>query len=190
MSRDIKDLHPLVAQKAQQFLDMCKAQGLNVIITSTYRSSEEQNALYAQGRTKPGAVVTNAKGGDSYHNWKVALDFAPVVNGVVPWNNKALFLRIADIGVKCGFESGAYWTTFLDLPHLQMTLGYTLDDFKAGRVDLKRFQASNSAPQPTQPVVDTVTPLLVKLNSQMASKDYKGAKDTTSYLFNELSKIK
>lgn len=56
--------------------------------------------------------------------------------------------------------------------------------------ELKRYLTSNSAPQPTQPKVDAVTPLLVKLNAQMANKDYKGAKDTTSYLFNELSKIK
>ena len=46
-------------------------------------------------------------------------------------------------------------------------------------------------PAPQAPVVskDVLSPLLTKLNAQMANKDYKGAKDTTSYLFNELTKI-
>lgn len=186
MSKDIKDLHPLVAKKAQEFLDACKVRGLNVIITSTYRSIEEQNALYAQGRTKSGNVVTNAKGGDSYHNWKVALDFAPVVNGVIPWNDKALFMKIGEVGEKCGFEWGGRWTTFLDLPHLQMTLGYTLNDFKTGKVDLSRFKIPNPVPQ----AIDTVMQYHKQLTSQLANKDYKGARDTTSYLFTELSKLK
>ena len=186
MSKDIKDLHPLVAKKAQEFLDACKVRGLNVIITSTYRSIEEQNALYAQGRTKSGNVVTNAKGGDSYHNWKVALDFAPVVNGVIPWNDKALFMKIGEVGEKCGFEWGGRWTTFLDLPHLQITLGYTLNDFKTGKVDLSRFQIPNPTPQS----IDIVMQYHKQLTSQLANKDYKGARDTTSYLFTELSKLK
>lgn len=190
MSKDIKDLHPIVYKKAQEFLEACRVRGLNVIITSTYRSIEEQNALYAQGRTKPGNVVTNAKGGQSFHNWKVALDFAPVVNGVIPWNDKALFMKIGEIGEKCGFEWGGRWTTFLDLPHLQITLGYTLEDFQNGKVDLTRFQTPQNALQATLPQIDTITPLLTKLNTQVANKDYKGAKDTTSYLFNELSKLK
>lgn len=126
------------------FIAKCKAQGYNVIITSTYRDEAEQNALYAQGRTTPGSVVTNARFGDSLHNYRVALDFAPIVNGDIPWNDKKLFMKIADIGVSCGFEAGAYWTSFLDLPHLQYTAGYTLDDFKQGKVDLKKFGVHNN----------------------------------------------
>lgn len=56
--------------------------------------------------------------------------------------------------------------------------------------EITRRLKPQNASQSTQPPVDSVTPLLVKLNAQMANKDYKGAKDTTSYLFNELSKIK
>jgi peptidoglycan L-alanyl-D-glutamate endopeptidase CwlK len=137
--KDVSLLHPKVQEMTGLFLSKCKAAGYNVIITSTYRNEEEQNALYAQGRTAPGNVVTNARFGDSLHNYKVALDFAPVVNGNIPWNDKKLFMKIADIGVSCGFEAGAYWTSFLDLPHLQYTAGYSLDDFKQGRVDLTKF---------------------------------------------------
>ena len=127
----------------QLFLSSCKKKGYNVIITSTVRTEAEQNALYTQGRTTPGNVVTNAKFGDSMHNWKVAIDFAPVdVNGNIPWSNKALFAKIGEIGESCGFEWGGRWTSFLDLPHLQYTAGYTIQDFKEGKVDYTKFGVS------------------------------------------------
>lgn len=140
--KDISLLLPKVQEMTRVFLNKCKSSGYNVVITSTYRDEHEQNALYAQGRTTPGSVVTNAKFGDSMHNYKVAIDFAPVdAQGNIPWNDKKLFMKIADIGVSCGFESGAYWTSFLDLPHLQYTAGYTLDDFKNHKVDYSKFDS-------------------------------------------------
>lgn len=99
-------------------------------------------------------------------------------------------MKIGQVGKSVGFEWGGDWTSFLDLPHLQMTLGYTLQDFQQNKVDLTRFQVPKTAPQQAKPPTDTITPLLTKLNSQVANKDYKGARDTTSYLFNELTKIK
>lgn len=139
---DISLLLPKVELMAKDFISKCKAQGIDIIITSTYRSSEEQDRLYAQGRTTSGNVVTNAKGGQSFHNWKVALDFCPVKNGVAQWNDKALFNKIGQIGESCGFEWGGRWTSFLDLPHLQFTAGYTLDDFQKGNVDYSKFTTS------------------------------------------------
>lgn len=56
--------------------------------------------------------------------------------------------------------------------------------------NIKRFQVPQNPLQQAKPTTDTITPLLTKLNSQVGLKDYKGARDTTSYLFNELSKIK
>lgn len=137
---DINLLLPKVRQMTEVFLNKCKSQGIDIVITSTYRSIEEQDRLYAQGRTTAGNVVTNAKGGTSWHNWRCAVDFCPVKNGVAQWNDKALFMKIANIGVSCGFESGAYWTSFLDLPHLQYTAGYTLADFQSGKVDYSKFE--------------------------------------------------
>lgn len=138
--KDVSLLLPKVREMTKTFLSKCKSAGYNVVITSTYRDEQEQSALYAQGRTSPGNVVTNAKFGDSMHNYKCAIDFAPVdAQGNIPWNDKKLFMKIADIGVSCGFEAGAYWTSFLDLPHLQYTAGYTLDDFKSNKVDYSKF---------------------------------------------------
>lgn len=137
--KDISLLLPKVQAMAQTFIGKCKMQGIDVAITSTYRSNEEQDALYAQGRTTPGNVITNAKGGQSMHQYKVALDFCPLTNGNFNWNDKTLFTKVGNIAKTCGFEWGGDWTSFLDLPHIQYTAGYTLDDFQKGRVDYSKF---------------------------------------------------
>lgn len=142
--KDISLLLPKVQEMTRLLISECKKQGIEIIITSTYRDEAEQNALYAQGRTLSGNVVTNAKFGDSMHNWKTAVDFAPVVNGVVPWNNKMLFTKIGEIGEKVGFEWGGRWASFLDMPHLQYTAGYSLQDFKDNKVDYTKFNVSKS----------------------------------------------
>lgn len=131
-SRDINDLNSKVKAKAEQFLQKCKDAGLNVVIYSTFRDHESQNELYAQGRTKPGKVVTKAKGGDSFHNWKVAFDAAPMVNGAIAWNDAKLFEKMGAIGESCGLEWGGRWK-FKDSVHFQYTGGLTISDFKAGK---------------------------------------------------------
>jgi peptidoglycan L-alanyl-D-glutamate endopeptidase CwlK len=151
--KEINLLLPKVQTMANEFLAKCKAQGITVGITSTYRSDEEQNALYAQGRTTPGNVVTNAKAGQSMHNWKCAIDFCPITNDNYNWNDKALFYKVGNIGKSCGFEWGGDWTSFLDLPHLQYTAGYSLEDFQMHRVDFSKFNDNT----PVKPVVTAPT---------------------------------
>lgn len=67
--KSLTSLNPYVATLARKFLGMCKADGLDVAVLVAFRSWNDQDALYAQGRTKPGTIVTDAMGGDSYHNW-------------------------------------------------------------------------------------------------------------------------
>ena len=80
-SRSLDDLLPPVRSRAQAFLAACKQEGIDILVTSTYRDLESQAALYAQGRTAPGKRVTNAKPGQSYHNWRVAFDVVPLRDG-------------------------------------------------------------------------------------------------------------
>ena len=82
-SNSIKSLNPRVAVLAQKFLDLTIANNLDVRITNAFRSWDEQDRLYAQGRTLPGSLVTNAQGGDSYHNWGLAFDASPYENGKI-----------------------------------------------------------------------------------------------------------
>ena len=132
-SRDLKDLHPIVKKKCEDFIASCKKQGIDVLITSTYRDSESQNALYAQGRTTPGSKVTNAKGGQSIHQYKCAFDFVPLVNGKAQWNDTALFTKCGEIAESVGLEWAGRWKTFKELAHCQYTNGLSLAGFQAGK---------------------------------------------------------
>ena len=136
-SRKLEDLNPVVEKKARDFLALCKAEGIEVIVTSTYRDAESQNALYAQGRTAPGRKVTNAKGGQSWHNWRVAFDVVPLRNGKPVWGTAGedlkLWQRIGAIGKSCGLEWAGDWRTFREFPHFQFTNGRTLAEFQAGK---------------------------------------------------------
>ena len=132
-SRNLEDLHPKVAALCRSFIDKCKAQGVDILVTSTYRDSESQNALYAQGRTAPGPKVTNAKAGQSWHNWRCAFDFVPIVNGKAQWNDPKLFTKCGEIAESVGLEWAGRWKTFKELAHCQYTGGLTLADFQSGK---------------------------------------------------------
>lgn len=132
-SRDIKDLLPIVAAKCDSFIAECKRQGLDVLITSTLRDNESQDALYAQGRTTAGKIVTNAKGGQSFHNYGCAFDFVPVVNGKAQWNDLAAFERCGMIAESLGLEWAGRWKSMREMAHCQYTGGLTLKDLQAGK---------------------------------------------------------
>lgn len=133
-SRKLEDLHPKVEGMCRAFIAACSKEGIDVLITSTYRDKESQDVLYAQGRTSPGKKVTNAKGGQSFHNYKVAFDFVPIVNGKAQWSDLKLFKKCGDIGKKVGLEWAGDWITFKELAHFQFTNGLTLKDFQSGKI--------------------------------------------------------
>jgi len=130
---DLSQLHPKVKELAEKHIAKCKEAGIDLLVYCTYRSIKEQDALYAQGRTKPGKKITNARGGQSMHNFRVAYDCGPVVNGKIDWNNTKLFVKIGEIGELLGLEWGGCFKSIVDLPHFQYTQGLSLKDFQAGK---------------------------------------------------------
>lgn len=120
-SRDIADLDPRVQPICRKHVELCDAAGIELLVTSTYRDAESQDDLYAIGRTKDMGrkPVTKAKGGQSYHNFRVAWDVVPLVGGKAQWNSP-LWKEIIALGKQAGAESGAEWKTFPDRPHFQM----------------------------------------------------------------------
>jgi len=78
-------LHPVVVAKARQLIKAMQAQGIVLTIHSGFRSPQEQSELYAKGRTKPGKKVTNADAWQSWHNYGLAFDVVPIVNGKKNW---------------------------------------------------------------------------------------------------------
>jgi len=120
----IYTLHPQVRGKAREFINKAEKQGIKLRITSALRTYAEQNDLYAQGRTKGGSIVTNAKAGESSHNFGTGIDVVPIVNGRADWNTD--WNKIATIGKSVGFAWGGDWKKFKDKPHFEMNFGNTL----------------------------------------------------------------
>lgn len=118
-------LEPKFRKKVKKLLAKAKKEGMELRITSAYRNCEEQNALYAKGRTKPGKVVTNAKCGKSSHNYKRAVDVVEFKNGKALWSNPK-WERIGEIGESVGLEWGGRWHSFKDRPHFQDLDGRTV----------------------------------------------------------------
>ena len=117
-------LDPQFEAKLEHFEAHLASKGIIVKRTCGYRSYKEQDALYAKGRTAPGAIVTNAKGGYSWHNFGLAADYAFVVNGKVTWDGPwDRFGRIARLE---GLEWGGDWKRFKDRPHVQWRRGKSL----------------------------------------------------------------
>ena len=153
-------LHPKLRDEALSIYDeiLTALTGSAVCRFSyTLRTFAEQDALYAQGRSKPGKIVTNAKGGQSYHNYGLAIDIVLLVdkdkNGSfesAAWDAKTDFdkdgksdwMEVVAIFKRHGWEWGGDWK-FLDLPHFQKTFGKSIYDLKAlhtaGKVDKNGF---------------------------------------------------
>lgn len=121
---------PTLQTRGRLFIEAARAVGVEVQIVQGLRTFAEQDGLYAQGRSKPGKRVTNARGGFSNHNFGLALDFAPVVNGVVSWDEK-LYRPFAEWASAAGLEWGGNWTKFRDLPHVQDANGMSLADIQS-----------------------------------------------------------
>lgn len=141
-SRKIEHLHPKVQTMAIRFKEECAAEEIDILITCTWRDNEEQDRLYARGRTvmfedghKVG-IVTNAKAGQSLHNYGLALDVVPMRGGKPVWGqtgaDAALWERVGAIAERVGFEWAGRWKRFRELPHLQYTGGHPLSHFQRG----------------------------------------------------------
>lgn len=158
MSKSLNDLQPYVEYLANKFLEKCASQNFPVVIYYTLRTIQEQNNLYAQGRTKPGKIVTNAKGGQSYHNYGLAFDAAPLVNGQIDWNNEALYRKMGSIGQSVGLEWGGSWVSFKDTPHFQWSGGLDINELIRGKrpvppANYDKNTTQNPAPSPAKDTV-------------------------------------
>ena len=112
--------------KARQWLRECHDAGINVKIITGTRTYQEQDGLFAQGRTTAGPKVTNAPAGYSWHNFGVGWDFVVFdANGEPQWESP-LMERCGEIAESLGLEWGGHWTGFHDTPHIQLKPACTL----------------------------------------------------------------
>lgn len=130
----LNTLHPRIRQKAiDAYTEACRITpvGVHPFITETTRSFERSAQLYNQGRTTPGPIVSNAKAGQSLHNYSLAIDFMLQINGKSSWVVDANWIKVANVFKKYGFSWGGDWTSFKDYPHVENRLGYTVTQLLA-----------------------------------------------------------
>ena len=122
MGRDINILHPMLKKKIAELTKRCLEEGLKIGISETWRSVEEQNRLYEQGRTRPGKIVTNAKGSSysSMHQWYIAFDFYRNDGRGAYDDSDAFFTKVGSLGRALGLEWGGDWSDPVDKPHFQL----------------------------------------------------------------------
>lgn len=119
----VNKLHPKVRSAFKMFIESAELElGITLRITQGLRTIAEQDALYAQGRTIKGAIVTNAKGGQSYHNYGLAIDVVPMVDNKPQWNYD--YSRLQPIAARFGIVWGGTFKSIVDKPHFEISLGY------------------------------------------------------------------
>ena len=124
----INTLDPKVRLKAMAHLKACDLNNIWLRITHGERTFAAQDLLYAQGRTMPGKIVTNAKGGQSWHNFCFAYDVVPLdANGKAIWDtNNPIWQTVIDLGKESGMEHGIKVGKWIDMPHFQYTFNKKL----------------------------------------------------------------
>lgn len=158
MNKKIETLDPRIRESAQTALDKANKNltgRAKVTITCGLRTDKEQDELYALGRTKInpdgkskdrplGYKVTNAKGGQSIHNYGFALDFALLIDGkTYSWDDKKDYdgdkisdwMEVVKAFKDEGFEWGGDWSKFIDKPHFQKSFGYSWRDLQKMKKD-------------------------------------------------------
>ena len=180
-SRNIDDLHPTVARGARELIRRMAEHGEPVLVTDTFRDNAAQDALFAQGRTQPGAIVTNARGGQSIHNYRLAFDIAKNIRGQ-EFSDPAFFALAGRIWTEMGGVWGGSWASFPDRPHMEFTGGLTVAGLQAGATlpqntkmaweekqkeavqetepggeDVRRFQHFNDLPDWAKPTIQKLT---------------------------------
>lgn len=127
----IEKLHPNIRKEVTSIYKEILKRQVSIRFTDTLRTFPEQTALYAKGHTKSGKIVTNAKAGESYHNYGLALDFCLLLKGgkEVSWDrnkdtdadNKKDWDEVVAVFKHYGWQWGGDWTNFKDYPHFQKT---------------------------------------------------------------------
>lgn len=137
----LQKLHPLIRKDAIAAYNEAVRRtpvGVHPVIVQTLRTFEEQALLYQKGRTRPGPVVTNAKPGQSYHNWGLALDFCLQVKGKLIWTVNKDWMTVVNSFKEYGFQWGGEWK-FKDYPHLERHFDFHWRDLlalrSAGKLD-------------------------------------------------------
>lgn len=119
----LAEVHPELARRVRQLSGKCEANNIQIRVSQGLRTWDQQDLLYSQGRTAAGKIVTDAPGGYSMHNFGLAVDVVPALDGfpafTPDWNSMdSRWQQVLMLGKTCQLAEGAQWRTFPDRPHL------------------------------------------------------------------------
>lgn len=121
------DVHPLLLDKIGSIMIAMRELGFPMKLVSGVRTAEQQQELYAQGRTKPGPIVTYLDGVKKKSNHQVkedgfghAVDCAFLENGKPSWSLNLPWKLYGEMAKTLGLKWGGDWKRFTDLPHVEL----------------------------------------------------------------------
>jgi hypothetical protein len=129
MITDLQALHPYFRDRVIELIRRCKAKGIELAIVETYRTHAKQGEYKSMGRK-----YTRSGAGKSKHQYGLAVDVVPMVNGEAQWHNQHLWRRIGVIGEQLGLRWGGRWRSLYDPGHFEWTGGLSSEDLARGRM--------------------------------------------------------
>lgn len=153
MITDLNALHPYFRDQVRQLILNCRAKGIELAIVETFRTHAKQNEYKGMGRK-----YTNSAGGKSKHQYGLAVDLVPVVNGQAVWDNPVLWKKVGVAGEKLGLRWGGRWKKPYDPAHFEWTGGLSSTHLSIGIFP--------SIPQDHYPCVDEDLAILRKYWSE------------------------
>ena len=125
---DLDHVYPRLLTLFLECLSACRARGADYWAVSGYRNFSQQASLYFQGRTMPGAKVTNAGPGFSWHNYGAAIDVARDKDvaraGLQPeWADAGAYRILKEEGERLGLQVGVPSVPGGDPGHVSLPFG-------------------------------------------------------------------
>lgn len=127
MIADVQALHPYLRDRILKLISICQSKGIELAIVESYRTRAKQAEYFGMGRK-----YTRSAGGQSKHQYGLAVDVVPMIDSVAQWDNKVLWRKVGVIGESLGLRWGGRWRHPYDPAHFEWTGGLTSTHFKNG----------------------------------------------------------
>jgi peptidoglycan L-alanyl-D-glutamate endopeptidase CwlK len=127
MVADLRALHPFFRDRVTELIRQCSVKGITVAVVETFRTHAKQNEYKTMG-----GKYTNSAGGRSKHQYGLAVDIVPMVDGKPQWDNQALWRKVGIIGESLGLRWGGRWKRPYDPAHFEWSGGLTTTHLASG----------------------------------------------------------
>ncbi|MCK6618007.1 MAG: M15 family metallopeptidase [Cyclobacteriaceae bacterium] len=125
----LEALHPYFRDKVLQLIQLARAKGIELAVVETYRTRAKQAEYKSMGKR-----YTRTGAGNSKHQYGLAIDLVPIVNGQAQWHNMQLWRKVGVIGERLGLRWGGRWRSPFDPGHFEWTAGLGPDDLAKGKM--------------------------------------------------------